>query len=297
MNRILNVSGNINKLLIFIGISFLFKLNAVAQSCHTNPNGNLSAIATAVCSNDSIEMVDKLKAQGFRCDLQNANVSRRGVLCSGKFANYSQPVRIYVSPNYQKKSEPVINVHFHGHRLQGVDTFQTLGNDMKGHGDYGARLVESKSTDLLVIPESTGTCSTYASELNSPKQTKDFFAALENTTGLSNAGYRLSAHSGGAKVVNNVLINQTLEGRVKSVGLFDAIYQEQVGVIKFLKTSSKNTAVVAYLENGSTQNQTNNFKAGITGLKSQVQMFSISKAKSGHMNIMNQGQFADFLAK
>jgi hypothetical protein len=282
--------------LIIITFLFLVTSKGAAQSCQ-KAQDNLGAIASSVCSNDSIEMVDKLKAQGFRCDSQNANISRRGVMCSGKLASYSQPVRIYVSPNYLKKPDSVINVHFHGHRLQGIDTFQTLGNDIKGHGDYGARLVESKSTDLLVIPESTGKCANYANELNTPGQTQEFFAALEKTTGLNKANYRLSAHSGGAKVVNKILLNQTLDGRVKSVGLFDAIYQEQTGVIKFLKTSSKNRAVVTYLENGTTQAKTGNFKAAVSGLKNQVQIFSVPQVKSSHMMIMNQGQFADFLAE
>jgi len=281
---------------IIITIILILNFNTGAQSCPSRAQNNLSAIASTVCSNDSLQLIDKLKAQGFRCDQQSVNTSRRGVLCSGKISSYSQPVRIYISPNYQKKLEPTINMHFHGHRLQGIDTFQTNANDMSGHGDYGARLVESKSTDLLVIPESTGKCFDYT-EFNNPEVLKKFTASLEEVTGSKNANYRLSAHSGGAKVVNAIILNQSLNGRVKSVGLFDAIYQEQSGVIKFLKASPNNTVVVAYLENGTTQTQTTNFIAATKDLKNQMQLHSISKTKSSHMMIMNQGQFAEFLAK
>lgn len=289
MHRIAN---NVAYILLLIFLNF----KANAQSCVTRSQDNLSAIASTVCSNDGLQLIDKLKSQGFRCDSQNANTPRRGVMCTGKLAPYSQPVRIYISPNYQKKSEPTISMHFHGHRLQGIDTFQTNGNDMNGHGDYGARLVESKSTDLLVIPESTGKCFNYT-EFNNAEAMKKFVTSLEQATGLNDANYRLSAHSGGAKVVNAIILNQSLNGRVKSVGLFDAIYQEQTGVIKFLKASQKNTAVVAYLANGTTQSQTNGFLAATSAVKNQVQMHAISQSKSNHMKIMNQGQFADFLAK
>lgn len=283
-----------NMKFIFYIILFL-NLKAGAQSCQSQQS-NLSAIASAACSTDSIELIDKLKSQGFRCDSASDNSSRRGRICSGKLSPYTQSVRIYVSPYYQKKSEPTISMHFHGHRLTGIDTFQTKGNDMNGHGDYGARLVDSKSTDLLVIPESTGKCADYV-EFNNAEVMKKFTASLEEATGLKSASYRLSAHSGGAKVVNAIINNQSLNGRVKSVGLFDAIYQEQAGVIKFLKASSKNTAVIAYLENGSTQNQTAAFISATKDLKSQVQIHPISQTKSSHMMIMNQGQFTEFLSK
>lgn len=290
----LRIANNM-KYIFFICCLFL-NLKAAAQSCQGQAQSNLSAIASAVCSNDGIELITKLKSQGFRCEEETIYSTRRGRMCSGKLIPYSQPVRIYVSPYYQKKSEPTISMHFHGHRLEGVGTFQINKGDLNGHGDYGARLVESKSTDLLVIPESTGKCFTYT-ELNDPEVMKKFTTSLEEATGLSKANYRLSAHSGGAKVVNAVIVNQSLNGRVKSVGLFDAIYQEQSGVIKFLKASPENTAVVTYLENGTTQNQTANFISATKDLKTQVQIHSISKTNSNHMMIMNQGQFAEFLAK
>lgn len=275
----------------------IFQIKALAQSCHPNKSDNLSAIASVVCTNDSLQMIDHLKSQGFRCDSHSVNTLRRGTLCIGKINSYSQPVRIYVSPNFQKKSESLINLHFHGHRSDGIDSFQTLGNDLSGHGDYGARLVESKSTDLLVIPESTGKCLNYDTELNTAEKTKQFSLSLEQITGLKNPVYKLSAHSGGGRIVNKIILNQSLEGRIKAVGLFDSIYQEQAGVLKFLKTSPNNKATVVYLENGSTQKETSRFLTASSSLKSQLRIHALSPAKSSHMRIMNQGQFADFLEK
>lgn len=274
----------------------LISVKSFAQSCKPVA-GNLAAIAATACTNDSLEMIDQLKSQGFQCDPHSETSLKRGVLCTGKIASYSQPVRIYVSPHFKKKSDTAINIHLHGHRLNGIDTFQTLGKDMSGFGDYGARLVESGSTDLLVIPESTGACLNYDTEFTNPSKMKDFLSTLEKTTGLDKPAYRLSAHSGGARSLNKILLAGSLDGRVKSIGLFDAIYQEQKGVIKFLQASPKNKVTVAYLVNGTTQNQTTGFLSATQTVKSQLQIFAFDKNKSTHMNIMNHGQFTKFLAE
>lgn len=283
--------------LLLMSLILITHYEVLAQSCKASTQSNLAAIASTVCSDDSLKMIDQLKAQGFRCDSPSESMMKRGILCKGKIGNYSQPVRIYVSPNYQKKSPASINLHFHGHRLNGIDTFQTNQGDTLGHGDYGARLVDSKSNDLLVIPESTGKCANYDTELNDQAETKNFINALEQVTGLLNASYKLTAHSGGAKVLNKVLSNESLDGRVKSVGLFDAIYEDQAGVKKYLKASVNNRAVVNYLENGTTQKMTSYFLSTTKDVRGQVQVIPVSKTKSSHMSIINQGPFSQILAE
>lgn len=282
---------------IFCLIILSLHLEVLAQSCNSNAQTNLGAIASTICSEDSLKMIEQLKSQGFRCDSPAENIPKRGVLCKGKLGNYSQPVRIYVSPNYKAKSPASINLHFHGHRLNGIDTFQTNGADTTGHGDYGARLVESKSNDLLVIPESTGNCATYDTELNDQAETKSFIQALESAAGLSNPSYKLTAHSGGARILNKVLLNGSLDGRVKAIGLFDAIYEDQTGVKRFLKASVNNKAVVNYLENGTTQKMTTYFISTTKEFEKQVQLIPVNKMNSGHMAIVNQGPFSKFLAQ
>lgn len=287
------IANNMKSLFLVL---ILFNVKSFAQSCKP-ALGNLAAIASTACTNDSLEMVAKLKNQSFRCDSFSETSLKRGILCVGKISPYSQAVRVYVSPKFKKKSDTTINLHLHGHRLNGIDTFQTLGNDTNGVGDYGARLVESGSTDLLVIPESTGSCLNYDTELTNPVKMKEFLSTLEKTTGLDKPSYRLSSHSGGARSLNKILLAGSFDGRVKSIGLFDAIYQEQKGVIKFLEASPKNKVTVAYLAGGTTQNQTAGFLSSTQNMKNQVQVFPFSKAKSTHMNIMNQGQFSKFLAE
>lgn len=284
-----------NMKLAFLVSLFLISHNALAQSCKRSSD-NLSAIGATTCSTDSLEMMDKLKGQGFRCEEPSANTVKRGVLCTGKVGVYSQPVRIYVSPNYQKKSQPQINMFFHGHRLGGINTFQVDASSTQGHGDFGARLVESKSTDLLVIPESSGNCANYDRELNDASKMKSFISSLEQTTGLANANYKLAAHSGGGRILNKTLLNGSLDGRVKSVALFDSIYEEQAGVKKYLSASKANKVTVTYLKNASTQKMTTVFTSTTPDYKAQLSVIPISQTQSTHMAIMNQGTFADFLA-
>ena len=285
-----------NSMKILFWVLILFNVKSFAQSCKS-AQANLAAIASTACTNDSLEMIDQLKSRGFRCDAFSETSLKRGTLCTGKISSYSQAVRIYVSPKFKKKADTAINLHLHGHRLNGIDTFQTLGNDTNGFGDYGARLTESGSTDLLVIPESTGSCLNYDTEFTNPVKMKEFLSTLEKTTGLDKPLYRLSAHSGGARSLNKILLAGSFDGRVKAVGLFDAIYQEQKGVIKFLEASPKNKVMVAYLVGGTTQSQTAGFLSSTQNLKNQVQVFPFSKTKSTHMNIMNHGQFTKFLTE
>lgn len=246
-------------------------------------------------TDDAKTLRAKLEVENFNCTHNEVADPSKSITCIGRVNGYSQPVRIYIPFNYTKKTKPKINLFFHGHRLKEFDTFET--------GGYDTRLAESGSADLLVIPESIGKGATYDRELWGPAGIKNLITQIENKTDSKGATYKLSAHSGGGRIVNQVLQSKVLDERVENLALFDAIYQDMPAVREYLKVSSKNTLQLTYIDKGSTVDNTNSFLRSFVAQPDQIQKNPIPAANPNapttedHMMIIKNGGFSQFLAK
>ena len=99
--------------------------DSCSNNCYDQKNrANLKSLSSKILfSPEGLALVEKLKKENFTCDEDSIFALKRGILCKGLVSSYSQPVRFYISPNYKIKQPPVIDLHFHGHRLTKYDTF------------------------------------------------------------------------------------------------------------------------------------------------------------------------------
>lgn len=245
-------------------------------------------------------LADLLTKQKFTCNTSSVEISKRGILCQGLVAGYPRNVRIYIPANYTGTIGTKINYFFHGHRLAGVDTFKINPGDTKGSGDFGARLAESQSKDLLVIPESIGNCATYEVRLYHLEEFQNFLSNIEKLVGLDRPKFSLSGHSGAGRVLNILLShvkNLKIEDRLVKVGYYDAFYHADYPYLTDLvKRASSIYFTVAYVYPGGTTKG----MGSLSPYKNKI-VVKVVPGKNGvisdHMNVMNNGGFSQFLAK
>lgn len=148
--------------------------------------------------------------------------------CKVKLDDYPRPVHFYYPVNHSAH----YFVHFHGHNLEGYSHFD------KRWGNYGQYLLSAKSDAVLVLPESTGNCTTYDAFFADPIRTKKFFDEVENEIGGAEL-IGLSGHSGAYRVLNRLAgyANKELLSP-KAIGLFDATYGNTSEITRYVQTKS-----------------------------------------------------------
>lgn len=152
--------------------------------------------------------------------------------CLNTLAQYPEPVHIFI-PKKLDKSKPIgMNIHFHGHNLQGYSHFD------KKYADYGEFLSKAKTNSILVIPESRGNCETYDKFFKSPKDSFDFINNSKTLfTPLKMNSLTFSGHSGAYRVLNSIFGHHGLEENinipVNGVALIDATYGSVSNIEEF----------------------------------------------------------------
>ena len=130
---------------------------------------------------------------------------------------------------------------------------------------------------------------------------KAFVSQIEMNSGLEKPDYKLSSHSGGGRILDQTLRNKILDGRIKSLGLFESIYEDKPGVREYLKKSPDNKVFLSVIKDGTTQNKTDVFLKTVTSQISQIKVNSVppqipkKPTVLDHMKIINTGNFEDFL--
>lgn len=253
-------------------------------------------------SSDALALIAEFNAKGFRCSENDLLKSLRGVVCVGSFRDYPQPVRFYVSPYYQQ-SENKNHIHFHGHRLQGVDTFETHAADLEGWGDYGAELVTSQFKGLLIIPESIGNCETYEKYFVSEFEFQDFVNDLEFFQSQQASSVSLSGHSGAYRILNRMAGFPAVIESVHRLGLLDAIYSTIPHITNWINGNENNDLRIYYVigNKSGTETHTQNFIKTLSEYAKEyltikgVAPAPLVDALSAHMSIVRDGNFADIL--
>jgi hypothetical protein len=175
------------------------------------------------------QAIERLKSAGFECleEQQDSESVRR---CAGRIPGYPKEVAIYIPFHYDMtETAPKIITHFHGHVLEDDDFTGTLN---RYH--LGAELHRSGLNRLLVVPESSGKCDTYAVELSTRSRFEEFhrnLLSLLKTSGLVGAvvepgaiHHEITGHSGAYRAISGVLQGSLQDEKIERVGLFDATY-------------------------------------------------------------------------
>jgi hypothetical protein len=196
-------------------------------------------------SSDAASLRTELVNAGFSCG--SGKVASSGIRCRGQVDDYSRPVNIFIPAGFQKDKEFTLAFHF-----TGFTNSPAFNPFTKTNGDYGRYLTQSKKNALMIIPESTGTDSTYSSELNTPTKMNRFFANITDI--LKTAGVRtnretpivLSGHSGAAvqlaRMGNWAASGQVpLLKNVRGIGLFDSVFTSHIaGLTKYEAVMKQN---------------------------------------------------------
>jgi hypothetical protein len=250
------------------------------------------------------DLIDLLRLSKFKCTAESS--IDPVTTCIGLISGYSQKVRIYIPKSYEAQNLTTLNIHFHGWRLDGVDTFKVNKSDLQGWGDYAARLAESGSSELLIIPESIGHCSTYKTELTGIGKFEQFVTEIKKNIGAKeDLLIGLSGHSGAGRVIDLILgslrTNQSsLINQIYKIGFFDAVYDDLPNFRALVSSTREVSYSVSYLANGSTQSYTTNLKKLLANNVAKVKFSGVPASKLGplydHMMNMNLGGFSNFLS-
>ncbi|MBU6152843.1 MAG: hypothetical protein KGP28_00950 [Bdellovibrionales bacterium] len=189
--------------------------------------GALSGFSNEVKEHDLAASVRRLQSLGFVCAKEPEGSPWR---CVGKVPGYPKKVAIHIPVHFDlNETDPEIVTHFHGHVVQNDDFSGTLNRYR-----LDAELHRSGLSRLLIIPESTGKCDTYKTELSTRAQFDAFhhqlFILLKNSglvAGASDAKavrHRITGHSGAYRSIGGILSESLQDEKIERVGLFDATY-------------------------------------------------------------------------
>ena len=173
-------------------------------------------------------VVNKLKDAGF-VEVPKARGDTADVIrLRGQIKPYSQPVNIFVPPNYhQDANHASLNLHLHGFNAN--DGHASVQSSVFDKGNFGAMLAASGSRAALVVPESLGKDKTYQDEWMGPGGAGRFDTFMQNVA--STMGYKglsdrqtLSSHSGAGWIGDRVVRDTKFGEKVRYRGQFDDGY-------------------------------------------------------------------------
>ncbi len=201
--------------------------------------------------------------------------------CLNQFSSYPEVVHVFIPKNLDPSQPINLNIHFHGHNIEGWDHFD------KKFGDYGDFLAKSNKNSILVIPASTGKCTTYDQFFHSPQngfkflnETKLLFLPIKF------GGISFSGHSGAYRVLNTIFGYDKLEDNLKlpviGVGLFDATYGSTANIEDFAINKLKNGRSFLF------------YDSYVSGPKATAEALSVKlKNRIGQINLTHDSHFLD----
>lgn len=187
--------------------------------------------------------------------------------CSNRIAYYSLPFHFFYPKNLDANKSVTINLHFHGHNLNGYDHFYKTKNPGEGYGDFGSFLVQSKLNGIFIVPESYGNCATYDNEFKSEANAVAILNELIELNPASEVKLSLSGHSGAYRVLKTIFSIQDLENKISTqiigIGLFDATYSTIDSILNFKENNSDFIFFDSYVDGakGTTDDISNQLKS------------------------------------
>lgn len=240
--------------------------------------------------------VEKLRSSGFICNQNVEQISMRGHVCRGKITGYTENVRLYIPENLEDKGGVKYNFFFHGFRV--ADTFLEDSTGNAG-GDYGAMLKKAQNNkSILIIPESFGKTVSYQQFSRKPNLLFEMINEIQKKSDIKMSQFTLSAHSGGYKVVNNLLSNKEIRSAVEKIALFDAVYSPIFNVQTWLQENPRNKLHLAWIygPGESTRQETADFLKRTKNQSEQITQIKVyGKSTLDHMNMMQTGSLVNFI--
>ncbi len=252
-------------------------------------------------SDESKTMIKNFTNAGLICDETNPSRGDRAVECKGIVLPYEKTVRIYI-PRNLKNSKQISKANYFFHGFKSNQTFEKNINDLNGAGDFAGIVEKSKSENsILIVPESDGQCTDYKKIINNSKVFTDLQAEIERKSGAQFLQNTLSGHSGAYLTIDALLKNSEIRKKIKSIALFDSIYDSQTslpGVRSWLELSTQNKIKISYVTGSqeSTRLQTQKFLSRTVKNENQINVQTLNSLAAGaHMSAMQKGGFSDFL--
>lgn len=147
--------------------------------------------------------------------------------CENKIGNYPEVVHVYIPKNLDSTKPINLNIHFHGHNIEGYNHYLNMGE----------LLVSSESNSILMIPSSLGKCTTYDQYFSNYSRTQEFLQSALKFSEIPFNTLSFSGHSGAYRVLRTIFSYDGLEEKlgvvIKGVGLFDATYSNIDSIISF----------------------------------------------------------------
>jgi hypothetical protein len=259
--------------------------------------GGLVSWMREVQDRDVNAAIEKLRACGFECldERHDPESARR---CVGKIPGYSKKVAIYIPIHYRmNETSPTLITHFHGHVVENDDFVGTLN---RYH--LGTELHRSGLNRLMIVPESTGKCETYLSELSTRARFEEFqqgVLGVLKTSGLvgrevdpAAVHYQITGHSGAYRPISGILQDSLQDERIERVGLFDATYcstPESRSCLGLREYANRFPGRIKsyYLEDSPTSK-------GSEMIFRQEDRVKLSRKDYSHFTVMN-GNYADWM--
>ena len=179
---------------------------------------SLGFASVALCPEISPEEILKsVRLHGFACTQINLTGCAYQQ-CTGKVANYPQPVLITIPETVSS-----LRLHFHGHMLGLASTRPYEGALPEMIQAFGLQKSLCTSSEVTIFPKSLGANTTYKDFFKDAQAYTQFFTAIQSTLGnhLKDSALHLSGHSGGGKYVAGAL---SAAIKTSKVSIFDGIY-------------------------------------------------------------------------
>ena len=186
------------------------------------------------------------EANGFSCSHE---ATAKSVQCKGEFDHsvYPEPVAFFIPLHFQVHKFTDVILHLHGW----VDAGETLDDTIKKF-NFSEALGNSRRNAIMVVPRSNGHCDTFKNQLALSHVFRGFMdrvmrlimdAQLAESMELGKL--TLTGHSGSYSTLEATLAHQCENAgrstcyvdRVKEVFLFDCLYDNGDGFVKFAKTA------------------------------------------------------------
>lgn len=184
----------------------------------------------------SIFITSSLWAQEFACE-KLIERNDQYTHCTNHVKNFSLPFHFFYPSHLDTSKKVFVDLHFHGHNLDGYSHFLKTNITGEGWGDFGSFLKLSNINGIIIVPESYGNCQNYDSEFKSEQNALLILNQLLELNNFVSSKYLLSGHSGAYRVLRRIFsisnLNNQLNSEIVGVALIDAGYSDLSAIIEF----------------------------------------------------------------
>lgn len=221
--------------------------------------------ASGSIQSEPLTLLSKIQ-KNYKCNQRVVDGCAFSICKLTGLKNYSREVGIIIPNDLSSSSVRKVRFHLHGHsfgKLPNGEDFDSSIFTIEKSFNLG--VVACKSKTPLFIPFSKGKCTDFDTKIYDTKDFNNLMNELLAKTYLNDmkAQIEMSAHSGGGRTITRIIKDAKYNkdsneptSRIKSIYLFDAIYNEarKNSYISWLK-KSKDVSFNSFAISPSSSNQ------------------------------------------